>query len=351
MNEIFSSIDGLEVIGLPVGKLITSLSIIVSAFILQMIVGHILKKIGKKDKRFVSDFAVNIRKPLCFLIVLIGIYITVVIHLTSESALNWVGKAGLFLFTLNVIWILLRTIDAVGAFTEHIADGTSSKMDDQIIPILRKAAKFVIIAIGILFFMQANGYPISGLLAGMGIGGIAVAMAAQDSISGIFASIVIFLDKPFMIDDFVQVGGITGTVEEIGLRSTRIRTVDKTLVTIPNKQIMDSNIDNFSKRPRRRTTCTIGVTYDTTPEQMKQLLARLREMLVADGNIDTDTLIVNFTGFGDSALNIDMKFFMLTADYGEWLNMQESINLKIMDIVHELGLDFAFPSTTVYLQK
>lgn len=351
MNEIISSIDGLECIGLPIGKFIVSLIIVAFAFIMQIIVGHLLKKTAKMNKRFVSDFALNIRKPVCILIIIIGVYISIIIHLSDNPAMIWIEKAALFVFTLNVIWVLLRTVDAVGAFTETVAEGTSSKMDDQIIPIIRKAAKFVIIAIGVLFFMQANGYPISGLLAGMGIGGIAVAYAAQDSISGIFASIVIFLDKPFMIDDFVQVAGITGTVEEIGLRSTRIRTVDKTLVTIPNKQIMDSNIDNFSKRPRRRTTTTIGVTYDTTPEQMKQLLTGLRKLLFDDENIDSDTIIVNFTGFGDSALNIDMKFFMLTSDYNEWLNMQENINLKIMDVVHGLELDFAFPSTTVYLQK
>jgi MscS family membrane protein len=250
-----------------------------------------------------------------------------------------------------VLWFLMRVVDAVAEQTSSVAEGTHSRMDDQLIPILRKLAKFLLVAIGIIFYMQSNGYPVSGILAGMGIGGLAMALAAQDSIAGIFASVVIFLDKPFMVEDFVEINGVAGTVEEIGIRSTRIRTAEKTLVTLPNKEIMDSNINNFSRRPMRRAETTVGVTYGTTPDKMRDLLGRLREMLDGDEMVDSGTIFVSFAGFGDSSLDIEMKYFITSADYRVWLERRELINLKIMDIVHDLGLDFAFPSTTVYLER
>ncbi|MBD3278675.1 MAG: mechanosensitive ion channel, partial [Candidatus Aegiribacteria sp.] len=273
------------------------------------------------------------------------------IHSLPPTASEWVRRIFLFILTVNVIWLLMRAIDAVAEQMASVADGTESRMDDQIIPILRKLAKFVLVAIGIVFYMQSNGYPVSGILAGMGIGGLAMALAAQDSISGIFASVVIFLDKPFMVDDFVEVNGVVGTIEEIGIRSTRIRTVEKTLVTLPNKEIMDSNINNYSKRPMRRTETTVGVTYDTTPEKMRSLLQQLRRMLVEDQDVDNENIYVNFTGFGSSSLDVEMKYFITTVDFREWLNKREDINLKIIETVYGLDLDFAFPSTTVYVEK
>jgi len=337
--------------GIPLGKITSSILIILAAFLLRNILRSILKKTGEKKLDFVGALARDLVKPATFLVIIVGIYISLRIHSLSPDALEWVRKTFLFFLTVNVLWLLMRAVDAVAEQMETVADSTESRMDDQLIPILRKLAKFILVAIGIIFYMQSNGYPVSGILAGMGIGGLAMALAAQDSIAGIFASVVIFLDKPFMVEDFVEVNGVVGTVEEIGIRSTRIRTVEKTLVTIPNKELMDSNINNFSKRPKRRTASTIGVTYDTTPEKMKELLVRLRDMLSDDEDVDNENVYVNFKGFGDSSLDIDMKYFILTADYRKWIYKNEDINLKIMNIVYDLGLDFAFPSTTVYLQK
>lgn len=154
-----------------------------------------------------------------------------------------------------------------------------------------------------------------------------------------------------MVGDFVQVGSVSGTVEEVGLRSTRIRTLGKTLVTIPNKEIVDSTIDNLSKRPMRRCEINLGITYSATAEQMAELVTGLRALLVDDEMAVHDGSNVHFTTFGDSSLNIEMVFFINTADYSTFLQSRQEINIKIMHLVQELGLDFAFPSTSVYLEK
>ena len=351
MAGAISDIFNYSTAGIPLGRLAVSLAIVFAAFVLRAVLKSILEKTGRKTLGFAGALARDLIKPASFLVVFLGVYAAINIHSIPPSAKEWVERIFLFILTVNVIWFLMRAIDAVAEQTATVAEGTESRMDDQIIPILRKLAKFVLVAIGIVFYMQSNGYPVSGILAGMGIGGLAMALAAQDSISGIFASVVIFLDKPFMVDDFVEVNGVVGTIEEIGIRSTRIRTIEKTLVTLPNKEIMDSNINNYSKRPMRRTETTVGVTYDTTPEQMKSLLEELKRMLVEDKDVDNDNIYVNFTGFGNSSLNVDMKYFITTVDYREWLDKREDVNLKIMEVVYGLGLDFAFPSTTVYLEK
>jgi len=337
--------------GIPFGKIGTSVLIVLFSLVIRNFLRSILRKTGAQKLGFAGAFARDLLKPAAFLVVILGVYVSIMIHALPSGTADWIRKIFLFLLTVNVLWLLMRALDAVAEQMTQVADGTDSRMDDQLVPILRKLAKFILVAIGIIFYMQSNGYPVSGILAGMGIGGLAMALAAQDSIAGIFASIVIFLDKPFMVDDFVEVGGVSGTVEEIGVRSTRIRTVEKTLITMPNKEIMDSSINNFSRRPMRRTAATIGVTYGTRPDQMETLLGKLRNMLQEDEHVAKDGIYVNFTGFGDSSLDIDLRFFVLTTDYQEWLVRRERIFLQIMRTVRDLDLEFAFPSTTVYLQK
>ena len=347
LEEAFSYEAG----GFPLGRIAASVLVLALALALREVLKSALRRMGEKKLGFAGALARDLIQPAAFLIIILGVYLAMRIHSLGPSLEDWARKIFLFLLTVNVLWLLMRGVDAVAEQMSSVADCTDSRMDDQIIPILRKLAKFLLVAIGIVFYMQSNGYPVSGILAGMGIGGLAMALAAQDSIAGIFASVVIFLDKPFMVEDFVEVNGVSGTVEEIGIRSTRIRTVEKTLVTLPNKEIMDSNINNFSRRPMRRTETTVGVTYDTSPEKMRELLGKLRGMLDEDDMVDSGTVFVNFCGFGDSSLDVQMKYFITSADYRVWLDRREEINLRIMDIVYDLGLSFAFPSTTVYLEK
>ncbi len=351
MSGVLSEALAYSPAGIPVGGIVASILVVAAALVVKRIVMSTLRRRASSGTGFGPSLAGNLARPLGFLVLVTGVYLALRIHDLPEGVVVWRRRVMFFLLTVNILWLLLKAVDAVAEAMAGVAADTESRMDDQLIPILTKLAKFILVAIGIIFYMQSNGYPVSGIIAGMGIGGLAMALAAQDSISGIFASVVIFLDRPFMVGDFVEIAGIVGTVEEIGIRSTRIRTVEQTLVTIPNKEVMDSNIDNFSQRPMRRTSMTIGVTYDTTADQMEALLADIRRMLAEHPEVDAETVLVNFSGFGDSSLDIDLKYFLLTVDYKEWLDLREGVNLALMRVVERHGLDFAFPSRTIYMES
>jgi len=336
---------------IPLGRIGLFFLGIAVSLLLRGIVTSLMRKPRKKMENFVTILMDGLSGPMAFLVVFTGFYFSVLI-LNFHGTVNLIALNIIqLLLTITAIRVIYVVIDDVALHMKALAGETESRLDDQLIPVLRKLIKVVIAAVGIVFFMQLKGYPVTGIITGLGIGGLAFAFAAQDSIAGIFASVALFLDKPFMVGDFIQVGSVSGTVEEIGLRSTRIRTLGKTLVTIPNKEIVDSTIDNLSKRPVRRCEISIGVTYDATAEQMEQLVENLREMLVEDAMAEEDGSYVHFNTFGDSSLNVDMIFFIKTADYSEFLEARQSLNLKIMHIVQDLGMDFAFPSTTVYLEK
>ena len=336
---------------IPIGRIGVFILGILLSLVLRKITSSLLKKPVKKFENFFTLLLDGLAGSMSFLVVFTGFYFSL-LALNIHGTVNHIALNVLeVLLTFSVIRILFVVIDDVAVQMGSLADTTESQLDDQLVPVLRKLAKFVLAAIGIVFFMQLKHYPVSGIIAGLGIGGLAFAFAAQDSIAGIFASIALFLDRPFMVGDFVQVGSVTGTIEEVGLRSTRIRTVGKTLVTIPNKEIVDSTIDNLSKRPMRRCAITIGVTYDSTAAKMEQLVSSLREMLVEDEMSEQEGSNVHFTDFGDSSLNVELLFFIRTTDYSQFLQSRQDLNIKIMHIVEELGLDFAFPSTTVYLEK
>ena len=336
---------------IPIGRIGLFLAGIFISLILRKLVASILRKPKDKIENFLTVLLHGLSSPLAFLVVFTGFYFSVLVlnlHGTvNHIALNIIQ----LLLTITVIRVLYVVTDDVAIQMKDLAGETESRLDDQLIPVLRKLVKVLIAAVGIVFFMQLKGYPVTGIITGLGIGGLAFAFAAQDSIAGIFASVALFLDKPFMVGDFVEVGSVSGTVEEVGLRSTRIRTLGKTLVTIPNKEIVDSTIDNLSKRPMRRCQISLGVTYSATAEQMAALVTGLRAMLVEDEMAVHTGSNVHFTTFGDSSLNIEMLFFIKTADYSEFLQARQEINIKIRHIVQELGMDFAFPSTTVYLEK
>lgn len=349
--EFLNAVLNYEPASIPVGRIGLFLAGAALSLMMRGIVSSLLQKPRKKMENFLTVLLDGLAGPMAFLVVFTGIYFSILV-LNLHGTVNLVALNLIqILLTFTVIRALYVLIDDVALQMGNLADETESRLDDQLIPVLRKLAKVIIAAVGIVFFMQLKGYPVTGIIAGLGIGGLAFAFAAQDSIAGIFASVALFMDRPFMVGDFIQVGSISGTVEEVGLRSTRIRTVGKTLVTIPNKEIVDSTIDNLSKRPMRRCSITVGITYDASAEQMSQLVDDLRRMLVEDEMVEHKGSLVHFTTFGDSSLNVEMAFFIRTADYEPFLQARQNVNIKIMRVVQNLGLDFAFPSTTVYLEK
>jgi len=340
---------GYGVAGIPLGRLAAFVVLAAASLLARKLAAFVMRRSAGRGDGVLACFLRDAARPVGMIVFWGGLYASLRLLGISPGLSAVALKLFLFLVLAGVVWTVWILIDSVASRKCSTGDAAGSRLDNQMVPVLRKLAKILAGALGIGFFLQMLGYPLSGIIAGLGIGGLAVALAAQDSLSGFFSSIILFMDKPFMVGDFVQIGSTTGTVEEIGLRSTRIRTIGKTLVSIPNKEVVDSIIDNLSQRPMRRTEITVGVTYGSTPAMLESLLASLRKLLLDNPDVDDETILVFFTEFGSSSLNIEMRFFVKTTDYAEWLRMREEINLSVMNAVSGAGMEFAFPTRTIHM--
>jgi MscS family membrane protein len=217
-----------------------------------------------------------------------------------------------------------------------------------LLPPLRKAVKFIVALIGLVMILSTLGFNVSALLAGLGVGGLAVALAGQKTLENLFGGITIVLDQPVRVGDFGKFGSISGTVEDIGLRSTRIRTLDRTLVTIPNGEFSQMHIESFAARDCMRFFAIIGVRYDTSTAQMVRLCDGLRYMLATHPMVRSDPRRVRFLNLGTSALEVEIFAYIDTPDFNRYLEVREELNLRILEIVAEVGTECAFPSSVSY---
>lgn len=262
-----------------------------------------------------------------------------------------VGKGFALVFICSIFWILLKIIDFAGLILLKKAELTENKMDDQLIPFIIEIGKIFIYIFGIFIIMgNIFNVNIAALATGLGIGGIALAMASKESLENLLGSFTIFFDQPFTVGDVVIVGSITGKVEKVGFRSTRIRTFDKSLVTVPNKKMIDAELDNLGLRSVRRVKFNVGLTYTTSSKQVKAIVSEIQDMINLHEKTNEDGR-VRFQEFGASSLDIMVIYFVNSPRWEDLIDVKEDVNYKIMEIVKKHKSDFAFPSTTVYLQK
>jgi len=264
------------------------------------------------------------------------------------TLLQVIDNLFLLLFIIAAFWIVLRIIDFIAYVFEYKASLTESKTDDQMVPFIKELSKITTIVLAVFVILGAVfNLNVATIIAGLGIGGIAVALAAQDTLQNLLGSFTIFADKPFVVGDLVRIDKFEGTIEKVGFRSTLLRTLDKTLVIIPNKKMVDSPLENLSLRNLRRMKFNIALKYDTPAEVMKKISIEV-EKFVNDHPATSNDTLVSFDSFGDSALNIQVLYFIEIVDYNEYMRIREDINYRIMQIVSENGGGFAFPTQTVY---
>ena len=329
------------------------------------------KVIGKKDNEIgVEKFNELLTRPIGLFIMLSIIYLGAS-HIQYPPSWNlgnveefglkmMVSKVYALIYVISIFWILLKVIDYVGLILFARAEKTENKMDDQLIPFIIEIAK-ILTYIFALFIIMGNVFDvnITALATGLGIGGIALAMASKESLENLLGSFTIFFDRPFTVGDMVTVGSVTGRVEKVGFRSTRIRTLDRSLVTVPNKKMIDAELDNLGMRPIRRVKFSVGLTYHTSIEQIKKIVADMQTMIDnhprttnAEGKKSKDKEgKVRFDEFGDSSLNIFVLYYVDSPKWADLIDVRQDVNYKIMEIVKKHNSDFAFPSTTVYLQQ
>jgi MscS family membrane protein len=250
---------------------------------------------------------------------------------------------------------LYRLVDVIEYYLNRLVGKTETKLDDMLVPIVRKALRITIAIIAVLLISEnILGTNVKSLLLSAGVGGIAVALAAKDTIANFFGSITIFTDRPFQMGELVKIGEHLGPVEEVGFRSTRIRTLQGHLVTIPNSVITNSSVENIGRRPFIRRTSNVTITYDSGHTKAKRAVEIIKEVLAGVPQVNTDPEKpprVYFSDFNDWSLNIYMSYWVRPPDYWLYHQVNEQVNLEIMKRFEAEQIEFAFPSQTLYVKK
>lgn len=326
--------------------------LIFAAILLRKIITNViffyLKKLAAKTSTTLDDkLFPAVEGPAATLVMVAGIAAAITVLQLSPEVDRWL-LAGAKIAALAVFfWGLIRAGGAVLSHLEEIAHARRMAVA-TFMPLLKKTLLVFAVIFGALVIAQSQGLPVQSFLAGLGIGGLAFALAAQDTIANMFGSLVVVMDQPFKVGDVVRIGASEGRVEDIGLRSTKIRTLARTVIVIPNKTVAAEAITNRSRWPHRQVDQTLGLTYDTTPEQLEAIAADFRALLRADPGVHPDVIVVSFANFGASSLDVHLTWFTAEFDWAAHMAARERINLKIMRAVAARGLVFAFPTTTVH---
>jgi len=328
---------------IAVGILILSFVVVK---MLYWIFSNVIRRLTSKTKTSLDDVLIDkLEKPLTYLVLILGYWISIhylVFKVNVELVLENVAY---FLLVIDFTAILSRIVDAlITEIIMPISEKSDSSFDNQLIPVIQKGVRSIIWILGIIIGLDNIGFDITAMIAGLGIGGLALALAAQDSVKNIFAGIMIFLDKPFRIKDRIQVDGFDGIVEEVGLRSTRLRTLEGRIVTIPNSRFTDNSVTNVTSQPTLKVKLNLGLIYDTDEVQMQKAIDILED-IVKNQEAITDDYAAGFNGFGDFSLNILFIYYVKPDSH--WLDTQTLVNKEILRRFNKEGLEFAFPTQTI----
>lgn len=330
-----------------------ALAIFVAFLILRKLftkyVFKIIVSISKKSN--LSQVVVHaFEKPLRTFFILVGLYVSLE-YLGLPDEYEIITTAFRTIGILLIGWALYNLTDALSWFFNRLEGQMDMKFDAILIPFLSKLLRFIVIALIATVMLQDWGYNVSGFVAGLGLGGLAFALAAQDTLKNFFGGIFILVDKPFTAGDWIETPSVEGVVEDINFRSTQIRTFSQSLAFVPNSILANQTITNWSRMGRRRVTFNLGVTYSTSRQKLETCVQRIRHMLQNHPEVDQETLFVNFSEFNDSSLDIFIYFFTKSTIWGEWLEVREECNLKMMQILEEEGVSIAFPSRSLYVEQ
>ena len=317
------------------------------SWILSSLESHLIKYTNEDTHRGV----IKLSKPLTFIIVifLIEKFLPSLQLPIDLSSFLFTG----FDFAYIVFWVsfFLTLVQIVSNAYLEYANRTDSKLDDQLVPVINNVMKGVVILAGILKILTVVGVNPTSVLAGASIGGLALALSAQDTVKNLLGSFMIFMDKPFQIGDWIEAGTVVGSVEQVGFRSTRIRAADTSIFQIPNNQLAELIINNKGMRKYRRYTTTLGVRYDTPPVLMQNFIDGIRELVVNHQHTLDDKYNVEFEAFGASSLDIYLNVYFVVLDWNELQRSKHALHMSILTLANEMGVSFAFPSQTVMIEQ
>jgi len=338
------------------------ITFIVAKIVSWLIETHAAKLTLKTKTKADDIFFKAISKPIALLIFSIGFFASSwpLTNLMSPGVKIIFSRFCLAIAASSIAWGFYRLTDVVNYSLTKLAEKTSNNLDDLIVGVIRKTIKVVILVVSVLFIGQnILKINITTLLAGAGVIGLAIAFAAQDTIANFFGSLMIILDQPFKVGDMISVSGHKGSIEHVGFRSTRIRTLDGHMVSLPNKALANADIENIAKRPFIKHTISLGLTYDTGFEKMKKAVKLLHELLDNQPCVNPDSPPrILFDSFGDFSLNLSITVWwhlknekgeFIVPDYGLFAKWLHETDMEILKIFDQEGLEFAFPTTTTYL--
>jgi MscS family membrane protein len=344
--------------------LLILLSLVFLRRFVSVLLSRLLFKLIRKrpQSTAVRTFESLLSKPLEWLLTLSVVYFSLIqLDIPQVWNLESVEKPGILMalskgYKLTLVaaftFLVLRFIDF---FAVEFLDRYEEKeglIDKQLLPFVKELLKIFIVIVAFFFSLgfvfELN---IGNIIAGLGLGGLAFALAAKESLENLFASFTIFLDKPFVVGDLVTVNNITGTIERVGFRSTRIRTLEKSYLTLPNKVMIDNALDNLSLRTHRRADFLLALEYDTPKEKLESFMNRIRLVLDLHEKCSKEETVVRFVEFGESSLNVRVVYYALTQEFVEFHRIREEVNLRILELAREEGVQFAFPNQTVWLRN
>lgn len=342
-----------EVMGNTLQTWIVSILIILAGVVLVKLLSLLgrkyLKPLVARTANQVDDIVYySLEPPIKFAVMLLAVWIAIHRLVYPDSLVKYVDNAYRILIILDITWILARLSTAL---LDRYWGRKSSAHVHKMLPVVRRTILVLVWIIGLVTALSNAGVDINALWGTLGIGGIAFALAAQDTVKNVFGAFTIFTDKPFGIGDTINVNGLEGTVVDVGLRSTRILGYDRRITSVPNYKITDAQIVNITSEPMRRASVQVGLTYDTKPGQMTRALEILRSLPHEVENVSTSPsdITAYFSGYGESSL--DITFYYYITKQGDILKVMSEMNLAILTAFDKEGLDFAFPTRTVMLRN
>jgi MscS family membrane protein len=309
-------------------------------------VSHRLKAAANKTASKLDDLIIDqLEEPIAMGVVILGMWFGYDHLHFGAGADAFMENVFAIAVALDITWLAARLVDSlIGNLLLSVSEKTESSMVAQVAPILQKTLRSTVWVLGVIMALNNAGYDVGALLAGVGIGGLAMAMAAKDFVANIFGGITIFVDKPFLVGDRVQLDGMDGTVQEIGIRSTRLKTLAGRMVTIPNHKFTDSIVENVTAEPARKIRVDLGLTYETTPDQIERAIEILNEIVVKHVGTEDDTIIW-FSGFGDFSLNVSTIYYVKKE--ADVTLTPGAVNLEILRRFNAEHFNFAFPTQTL----
>ena len=348
---LYESVIGIEVWQF-IGLAVLALIIAVLRFAVLRIASYAIRRRVEQDRYEVwAREQKRLELPVLLIVAALTILVGFPVLDFDPDVENVVKTFASLASALAATLLGLRMVDVATEYWADVASRTDSKLDDQLVPLARTVGKVFVAVVGAIFVLQNLNINITSLVAGLGIGGVAVALAAQDSIKNLLGGATILADKPFQVGDWVVIGQYEGTVEQVGFRSTRIRTFADSLITMPNARITDTEVNNMGRRSWRRYSTTLGLAYYTDPDRIQAFVEGVRAIVLANPKMRHDYYIVEFITFADSSLNIMVYTFIEAADWNEEMRVRHIFNLDILRLAERLEVDFAFPTQTLHVAE